>query len=144
VVTNKKQASQTATPEPTKARTKHTQQHPQPYSLDLHHIDLLFFQMGSLSFNRKRGCRGWVYTSFMFLANVESKGGQIGAHVVIISLKFRKTPNNVLWQARWLWAVTGTAHVLLQEWNNPRAAHSNSTVPQITHYTGHQSDAYKP
>jgi hypothetical protein len=44
------------------------------------------------------------------------------------------TPNNVLWQARWLWAATGTAHVLLQDCNNPRAAHSNSTVPQITHY----------
>jgi hypothetical protein len=44
------------------------------------------------------------------------------------------TPNNVLWQARWLYAVTGTAHVLLQDNNNLRAAHSNSTVPQITHY----------
>jgi hypothetical protein len=44
------------------------------------------------------------------------------------------TPNNVLWQARWLWAATGTAHVLLQDCNNPRAAHSNSTVPQITHF----------
>jgi hypothetical protein len=41
--------------------------------------------------------------------------------------------NNVLWQALWLKAVTGTAHVLLQGCNNPSAAHSDSTVPQITH-----------
>jgi hypothetical protein len=64
----------------------------------------------------------------------DHQGGQTVTHVATISLKFHKTPNNVPWQARWLWAATGTAHVLLQDCNNPRAAHSNSTVPQITHY----------
>jgi hypothetical protein len=76
-----------------------------------------------------------VYTSFSLLADVESKGGQTVTHFATISLEFHKTPNNVLRQARWLWAATGTVHVLLQDCNNPRAAHGNSTVPQITHYT---------
>jgi hypothetical protein len=102
---------------------------PIPQSLNLHQNDLLFHIGCSSPVNA--ACGGWVQTGEFF---TESGRKQTGSTLPIEPLRLIEHPTGCC-EGRAGYRQPRTGHVSLQICNNPRAVHSNSTVPQITHYT---------